>query len=131
MCIEYCIQVNMYRVSTQDIDERLINVHYYYYYVMAFVQGQLLPLLGNHSGAHQAEVHQPAGKRVTLGMNDWSWRCAAGVSLLGFGVVTLIFGLIVLTGKCVLSFEIGIMVSLFGVGIVMAFLGSKYCDSII
>ena len=32
VCIEYCIWVNMYHVSTQGIDERMINVHYYYYY---------------------------------------------------------------------------------------------------
>ena len=32
MCIEY-IYVNMYHVSTQGIDERMINVHYYYYYI--------------------------------------------------------------------------------------------------
>ena len=31
MCIEYHIQVNMYHVSTQGVDERMINVHYYYY----------------------------------------------------------------------------------------------------
>ena len=32
MCIEYHIKVNMYHVSTQGVDERMINVHYYYYY---------------------------------------------------------------------------------------------------
>ena len=37
MCIEYHIQVNMYHVSAQGVDERMINVHlsyyhYYYYY---------------------------------------------------------------------------------------------------
>ena len=31
MCIEYHILVNMYHVSAQGIDERMINVHYYYY----------------------------------------------------------------------------------------------------
>ena len=31
MCMEYNIQVNMYHVSNQGIDERMINVHYYYY----------------------------------------------------------------------------------------------------
>ena len=31
MCIEYHIQVNMYHVSAQGVDERMINVHYYYY----------------------------------------------------------------------------------------------------
>ena len=30
MCIEYCIYVNMYHVSVQGIDERMVNVHYYY-----------------------------------------------------------------------------------------------------
>ena len=30
MCIEYHIKVNMYHVSTQSVDERMINVHYYY-----------------------------------------------------------------------------------------------------
>ena len=28
--IEYHIYVNMYHVSTQGVDERMINVHYYY-----------------------------------------------------------------------------------------------------
>ena len=27
MCIKYCIFVNMYHVSGQGIDERMINVH--------------------------------------------------------------------------------------------------------
>ena len=34
MCIEYHIWVNMYHVSAQGVDERMINVHsssYYYY----------------------------------------------------------------------------------------------------
>ena len=31
MCIECHIYVNMHHVSTQGIDERMINVHYYYY----------------------------------------------------------------------------------------------------
>ena len=31
MCIEYYIWVNMYHVSAQGVDERMINVHYYYY----------------------------------------------------------------------------------------------------
>ena len=31
MCIEYHISVNMYHVSAQGVDERMINVHYYYY----------------------------------------------------------------------------------------------------
>ena len=30
VCIEYCIEVNMYHVSAQGVDERMINVHYYY-----------------------------------------------------------------------------------------------------
>ena len=33
MCIEYYIQVNMYHVNAQGVDERTINVHYYYYKV--------------------------------------------------------------------------------------------------
>ena len=33
VCTEYCIQVNMYRVSAQGVDERMINVHYHYYYL--------------------------------------------------------------------------------------------------
>ena len=32
MCKEYQIEVNMYHVSAQGVDERKINVHYYYYY---------------------------------------------------------------------------------------------------
>ena len=28
MCIEY-ISINMYHVSAQGVDERMINVHYY------------------------------------------------------------------------------------------------------
>ena len=31
VCIEYHIYVNMYHVSAQGVDERMINVHYYYY----------------------------------------------------------------------------------------------------
>ena len=30
MCIEYHMWVNMYHVSAQGVDERMINVHYYY-----------------------------------------------------------------------------------------------------
>ena len=33
MCTEYHIQVNMYYVSAQGVDERMINVHYYYYLI--------------------------------------------------------------------------------------------------
>ena len=29
MCIEYHLQVNMFDVSAQGVDERMINVHYY------------------------------------------------------------------------------------------------------
>ena len=29
MCIEYHIQVNMYHVSAQGVDEHMINVYYY------------------------------------------------------------------------------------------------------
>jgi len=29
LCIEYHILVNVYHVSSQGIDERMINVHYY------------------------------------------------------------------------------------------------------
>ena len=35
MCIEYCIYVKMYHVSAQGVDERMVNVHYYYYYARA------------------------------------------------------------------------------------------------
>ena len=28
MCIEYCVSVNTYHVSAQDVDENMINVHY-------------------------------------------------------------------------------------------------------
>ena len=31
MCIEYHIQINMYHVSAQGVDERMINVHCIYY----------------------------------------------------------------------------------------------------
>ena len=37
---EYCIQVNMYHVSAQDVDERMINVHYYYYLLRLCPQKQ-------------------------------------------------------------------------------------------
>ena len=37
MCIEYHIQVNMYHVSAQGVDERMINVYYYYYCVREWV----------------------------------------------------------------------------------------------
>ena len=30
MCIEYHVEVNMYYVSAQGVDERAINVHYYW-----------------------------------------------------------------------------------------------------
>ena len=30
MCIEYHIYVDMYHVSAQGVDERMINVHYYF-----------------------------------------------------------------------------------------------------
>ena len=30
VCIEYHIEVNMYHVRAQGVDERMINVHYYY-----------------------------------------------------------------------------------------------------
>ena len=30
MCVEYHIQVNIYYVSAQGVDEGMINVHYYY-----------------------------------------------------------------------------------------------------
>ena len=33
MCIEYHVWVNMYHVSAQGVDERKINVHYYYYHM--------------------------------------------------------------------------------------------------
>ena len=32
MRIEYHIQVNMYHVSAQGVDERMINAHSYYYH---------------------------------------------------------------------------------------------------
>ena len=36
MCIEYHIQVNMYDVSAQGVDEHVLNVphHFYYYYYL-------------------------------------------------------------------------------------------------
>ena len=38
MCTEYHISVNMYHVSAQGVDERMINVHYYYYsFILQFV----------------------------------------------------------------------------------------------
>ena len=35
MCTKYHIQVNMYHVSAQGIDECMINVQYYYYHTMS------------------------------------------------------------------------------------------------
>ena len=32
VCTEYCVEVNMYHVSAQGVDERMTNVHYCYYY---------------------------------------------------------------------------------------------------
>ena len=32
VCTEYCTEVNMYHVSAQGVDERMINVQYCYYY---------------------------------------------------------------------------------------------------
>ena len=31
MCIEYHIWVNVYHVSAQGVDKRMINVYYYYF----------------------------------------------------------------------------------------------------
>ena len=43
MCIEYHIQVNMYHVSAQGVDERMINVHYYYQWeIKAVIQSYTL-----------------------------------------------------------------------------------------
>ena len=41
MCIEYHIQVNMYHVNTQGVDERMINAHYYYYRLYGHTVGGL------------------------------------------------------------------------------------------
>ena len=30
VCIKYCTKVNMYHVSAQGVDERMLNVHNYY-----------------------------------------------------------------------------------------------------
>ena len=49
MCIEYNIQVNMYHVSAQGIDECMINVHYYY-----LKQGPKYAMLGSFQ-RHDAE----------------------------------------------------------------------------
>ena len=38
VCIEYRIQVNMYHVSVKGVDERLINLHYYYQTLRFIVQ---------------------------------------------------------------------------------------------
>ena len=38
ICIEYCIQINMYHVSSQAADEHMINVHYYYYHSLYWYQ---------------------------------------------------------------------------------------------
>ena len=38
MCIEYPIQVNMYHVSAQGFDERMVN---YYYYIIIIINCQL------------------------------------------------------------------------------------------
>ena len=40
MCMEYHIQVNMYHVSAQGIDEYMINVHDYYYVLKARVTSE-------------------------------------------------------------------------------------------
>ena len=29
VCVEYCIKVNMYHMSTWSVAEHMINVHYY------------------------------------------------------------------------------------------------------
>ena len=39
MGVEYHIQVNIYHVSTRGIDERMINVHYYYQKPATVVRG--------------------------------------------------------------------------------------------
>ena len=33
MCIEYQVYINMYYVSAQGVDKRVINAHYYYYII--------------------------------------------------------------------------------------------------
>ena len=42
MCIEYHIQVNMYHASAQGVDERMINVHYYYVIVDEQIVGVIV-----------------------------------------------------------------------------------------
>ena len=42
MCIEYHIQVNMYHVSAQGVDERTITVHYYYYIMCCYITKNIL-----------------------------------------------------------------------------------------
>ena len=47
MCIEYCVEINVYHVSArilhkcieyaQGIHEHIINVHYYYYYCCCII----------------------------------------------------------------------------------------------
>ena len=39
MGVEYHIQVNIYHVSTRGVDERMINVHYYYQKPATVVRG--------------------------------------------------------------------------------------------
>ena len=43
MCIEYHISVNMYHVSDQGVDERMINVHYYYFELARSVKLTAVP----------------------------------------------------------------------------------------
>ena len=69
MCIEYDIQLNMYHASTQGVDERMINVHYYYYVIHGHVDQQLTGHVGLHDQPevkHQDEqVDSFSGKSVS------------------------------------------------------------------
>ena len=35
--IEYCIQINMYHVNAQGVDERMIKVHYFCCYLLSWL----------------------------------------------------------------------------------------------
>ena len=54
----------MYHVSAQGVDERMINVHYYYYYRPPRLQTQAanIPVLVNQEGYCQPRLQTQAAK---------------------------------------------------------------------
>ena len=61
-CIEYHIYVNMYHVSAQGVDERMINAHYYYYFMLCestcgWIGGPLIIMYIYHAFINALSAH--------------------------------------------------------------------------